>query len=263
HFGDAPELGAALSALLATGLKRSTDSPPSPLPSPPRGGEGKGEGGGWETWSAELALRLEPEARRALMERGLGGSVEAAAPVEVPGKASCELTLRLLCQEYVFKGLIAMDFGTSNSTVTLYDPGVVEDLTGLAPEQETRLKELLLTELMHDDCSCKLPDADPEAWRGLVDRVGGILPAEGQACQRFKSALRAGGARMFEAMRQMEICLGARPIRAAVFKGLNRIFHEAFLEPRLKSQSLVAVALDANFPQDRDVPSEMEIKGPG
>jgi hypothetical protein len=41
----------------------------------------------------------------------------------------------LLCQEDVFKGLIAMDFGTSNSTVTLYDPGVVEDLTGLAPEQ--------------------------------------------------------------------------------------------------------------------------------
>src|SRR5262249_40065059 len=182
---------------------------------------------------------------------------------EVPGKASCELPLRLFCQEDVFKGLIAMDFGTSNSTVTLYDPGVVEDLTGLAPEQETRLKELLLTELMHDDCSCKLPDADPEAWRGLVERVGGILPGDGPPCQRFKAALRAGGTRMFEAVRQLEICLGARPIRAAVFKGLNRIYHEAFQEPRLKSQSLVAVALDPNFPQDRDVPSEMEIKGPG
>jgi hypothetical protein len=247
HFGDAPELGAALSALLATGLKRSTDSPAT----------------GWEAWSAELALRLEPEARRALMERGLGGSLESAVHVEIPGKASSELTLRLLCQEDVFKGLIAMDFGTSNSTVTLYDPGVVEDLTGLAPEQEARLRELLLTELMHDDCSCKLPDADPEAWRGLVERVGGILPGEGPPCQRFKSALRAGGVRMFEAVRQLEICLGARPIRAAVFKGLNRIYHEAFLEPRLKSQSLTAVALDPNFPQDRDVPSEMEIKGPG
>src|SRR5262249_43247559 len=151
----------------------------------------------------------------------------------------------------------------SNSTVTLYDPGVVEDLSGLAPEQESRLKELLLTELMNDDCSCKLPDADPEAWRGLVERVGANLPGDGEPCQRFKAALRAGGARMFEAVRQLEICLGARPIRAAVFKGLNRIYHEAFLQPRLKSQSLVAVALDPNFPKDRDTPSEIETRAPG
>src|SRR5262249_3818284 len=151
----------------------------------------------------------------------------------------------------------------SNSTVTLYDPGVVEDLTGLAPEQEARLKELLLTELMADDCSCKLPDADPEAWRGLVERVGGNLPGDGPPCQRLQAALRAGGPRMFEAIRQLEICLGARPIRGAVLRGLNRIYHEAFLEPRLKSQSLVAVPLDPNFPQEKDIPSELEIKGPG
>jgi hypothetical protein len=61
----------------------------------------------------------------------------------------------------------------------------------------------------------------------------------------------------------LELCLGARPIRTAVFKGLNQIYHEAFLEPRLKSQSLVAVPLDPNFPQEKDVPSEMEIKERG
>src|SRR5207253_4633926 len=104
---------------------------------------------------------------------------------------------------------------------------------------------------------------DPEAWRGLVERVGGNLPGDGPAGPRLRSALRAGGARMFEAVRQLEICLGARPIRAAVFKALHRIYHEAFLEPRLKSQSLVAVPLDPNFPQDKDIPSEIEIKAPG
>jgi hypothetical protein len=246
-FADAPELGTALAALLAGSLKHATD----------------GAGGGWETWKAELRLQLDPEARRSLSERSLGGALEAAARVEVPGKASSELLLRLFCQEDVFKGLMAIDFGTSNSTVTLYDPGVVEDLTGLAPEQEARLKELLLTELMAEDCSCKLPDADPEAWRGLVERVGGNLPGDGPPCQRLQSALRAGGTRMFEAIRQLEICLGARPIRGAVLRGLNRIYHEAFLEPRLKSQSLVAVPLDPNFPQEKDIPSELEIKGPG
>src|SRR5207253_3585181 len=208
-------------------------------------------------------LQLEPDARRALWERSQGGALEVGARVEVPGKAACEFHLRLMCQEDVFKGLMAMDFGTSNSTVTLYDPGVVEDLTGLAPEQEARLKELLLGELMKEDCSCKLPDADPEAWRNLVERVGGNLPGDGPAGGRLRAALRAGGARMFEAVRQLEICLGARPIRAAVFKALNRIYHEALLEPRLKSQSLTAVPLDPNFPQEKDVPSELEIKAPG
>jgi hypothetical protein len=246
-FTDAPELGVALTALLAGGLKHRPEA----------------VAGDWEVWRAELALQLEPDARRALWERSQGGALEVGARVEVPGKASCEFHLRLMCQEDVFKGLVAMDFGTSNSTVTLYDPGVVEDLTGLAPEQEARLKELLLTELMTEDCSCKLSDADPEAWRTLVERVGGNLPGEGTPCHRLKAALRAGGQRMFEAVRQLEICLGARQIRAAVFRGLNRIYHEAFLEPRLKSQSLVAVPLDPNFPQDRDVPSEMEIKETG
>ncbi len=48
-----------------------------------------------------------------------------------------------------------------------------------------------------------------------------------------------------------------------MFKALNRIYHEALLEPRLKSQSLVAVPLDPNFPQEKDIPSEIEIKAPG
>src|SRR5262249_16381690 len=116
---DAPALAAGLATLVSGGLTRTTDSPVS----------------GAETWRAELALQLEPDARRLLWERSQGGPFEVNARVEVPGKAACEFVLRLLCQEDVFKGLIALDFGTSNSTITLYDPGVVEDLTGLAPEQ--------------------------------------------------------------------------------------------------------------------------------
>src|SRR5262249_9707083 len=91
-FTDPPELRPALTARLASGLKRSPD----------------GVAGGWEVWRAELALQLEPDARRALWERSQGGALEVGARVEVPGKASCEFHLRLMCQEDVFKGLIAM-----------------------------------------------------------------------------------------------------------------------------------------------------------
>src|SRR5262245_51279858 len=102
-FPDAPALAAGLKALLASELKRAPEQAP----------------GGWEVWRAELALQLEPEARRLLWERSQGGPLEVAARAELPGKLSQELSLGLLCQEDVFKGLIAIDFGTSNSTVTL------------------------------------------------------------------------------------------------------------------------------------------------
>ncbi|MCI0465188.1 MAG: hypothetical protein L0Z62_50340, partial [Gemmataceae bacterium] len=110
-FTDAPELGTALSALVTGTLQRSADT----------------EAGRVEAWRVELSLQLEPEARRFLWERSQGGPLEVNARAEVPGKAVGEFVFRLLCQEDVFKGLIALDFGTSNSTVTLYDPGVVED----------------------------------------------------------------------------------------------------------------------------------------
>jgi hypothetical protein len=246
-LADALELGTAVAAVLAGGLH--------PAPALP--------GSAAESWRAELTLKLEPGARHLLWERSQGGPLEVYARAEVPGQATSDFLLRLSCQEDLFKGLIAMDFGTSNSTVTLYDPGVIEDLTGLAPEQEARLKEVLLVELMNEDGSCKLPEVDPEAWKTLIERVGSNLPGDSDPATRFRAALRAGGARMFEAIRQLEVCLGARPIRGTVFSALNRIYHEAFQEPRLKSQSLVAVPLDPNFPHDRDIPSEQEIKSPG
>ena len=56
-----------------------------------------------------IGLQLEPEARRALWERSLGGSLEVPVRAEVPGKASCELHVRLLCQEDVI--LIALLLG--------------------------------------------------------------------------------------------------------------------------------------------------------
>src|SRR5262249_47230805 len=83
-FADAPELGAALSALVAGGLRRAA--------------EPAGHG---ETWRAELALQLEPDARRLLWERSQGGPLEVNARAEVPGKAACEFVFRLLCQEDV------------------------------------------------------------------------------------------------------------------------------------------------------------------
>src|SRR5262249_27701648 len=59
-FPDAPALGAELTTLLNAELKRSADPPT----------------GGGEVWRTELALQLEPEARRLLWERSLGGPLE-------------------------------------------------------------------------------------------------------------------------------------------------------------------------------------------
>src|SRR5262249_31584511 len=78
---DSAALAAAVTVLLAPGLKRSAEHAQ----------------GGWEVWRTELALQLEPEARRLLWERSQGGPLEVDCRVEVPGKAAAELLLGLLC----------------------------------------------------------------------------------------------------------------------------------------------------------------------
>ena len=163
---DAPELEAGLKALLADGLKRAGDA--------------------GETWRARWALQLVPAARRQLWERTQSEPLEVTVRVEVPGKAAAEANLRLLCQEDVFKGLIAIDFGTSNSTVTLYDPGVVEDLTGLAPEQETRLVQAHRARDREDRLVARRGDGAPDCAEVRMREVCMRHDVPGRAGERFR-----------------------------------------------------------------------------
>src|SRR5262249_59088750 len=78
--------------------------------------------------------------------------------------AQADFLLRVSPRQTEYPGLLAIDLGTSSSTVTLYDPSVVPDNRGVPPEQERRLRDLLLETLVDEEGRSRLPGAVSEHW---------------------------------------------------------------------------------------------------
>ena len=167
--------------------------------------------------------------------------------------------------EITYPGWFAIDFGTSNSTVTLYDPKTIVTPDGLPYEQEVRLRERLISWLNRrpvDDVRGVGADAWDLEWqkflRELTKQFPDIDPNNENVGTQLLSA--ANSTTLLEAIRQIEIALGKRLawFRRAASKCLNQIYHDVFRVPALEWQSLISVELD----KDRrlsEIPSELEV----
>ncbi|NES99450.1 MAG: molecular chaperone [Sphaerospermopsis sp. SIO1G1] len=155
-----------------------------------------------------------------------------------------------------FPGWFAVDFGTSNSTVTLFDPIEVPIAEILPREQELRLRQRL-TEWLTSPPQLALPDIGINEWEKFIANISKNLEIEPEEL----SEVFAGDnqEKFLEAIRQIELCLGnSDRFRRAVSKKLYQIYHEVFRVPTLESQNLIPVVLDINR-RETEVPSEMEV----
>jgi hypothetical protein len=160
--------------------------------------------------------------------------------------------------EKSFPGWFAVDFGTSNSTVTLFDPKVVSPPDSLPKEQEQRLRQRL-AEWVSEPAAAALPSANASEWETFLAEVRKNLEIEDSS--RLGDIFSQGkSAHLLEAIRQIELCLGSRSelFRRAARIRLNKIFHEAFRVPPLEWQSLIPVELDGSR-RAIEIPSELEI----
>ena len=160
--------------------------------------------------------------------------------------------------DITYPGWFAIDFGTSNSTVTLYDPKVIVTPHTLPSEQEEKLSEKLafwLTQRPIDEVPGISRDVWDAEWQKLFSHLSKNLddfnPANLQLLR---------GEQLLEAIREIEICLSKRLgwFRRAASKRLNQIYHQVFRVPALEWQSLLPVELD----KDRrlnEIPSELEV----
>ncbi|TVP59880.1 MAG: molecular chaperone, partial [Nodularia sp. (in: Bacteria)] len=155
-----------------------------------------------------------------------------------------------------FPGWFALDFGTSNSTVTLFDPMEVPIAEILPKEQEIRLRDRM-AEWLSSPASVALPDVNPHDWEKFIADISKNLEIEPHRLREvFESEQKE---RFLEAIRQVELCLGnSDKFRRAVSKKLYQIYHEVFRVPTLESQNLIPVVLDINR-RDTEIPSELEI----
>ncbi|WP_414565550.1 MULTISPECIES: molecular chaperone [unclassified Anabaena] len=159
-------------------------------------------------------------------------------------------------QQKRFPGWFALDFGTSNSTVTLFDPIEVPIAEILPKEQEIRLRDRL-SQWLSSPVEEALPDVNPYEWEKFIADISKNLEIEpSRLCEIFASDQKAG---FLEAIRQIELCLGnSDKFRRAVSKKLYQIYHEVFRVPTLESQNLIPVVLDIDR-RDTEIPSELEV----
>jgi hypothetical protein len=167
--------------------------------------------------------------------------------------------------EITYPGWFAIDFGTSNSTVTLYDPKVIVTPDSLPSEQEVRLRERLAMWLnqrpMYDVPGINRDAWDLE-WQKFLSELSkdfdiNLANRHNLGEQLFRGV---NSIELLEAIRQIEIILSKRLswFRRAASKCLNQIYHEVFRVPPFEWQSLIPVELD----KDRrlsEIPSELEV----
>ncbi len=155
-----------------------------------------------------------------------------------------------------FPGWLALDFGTSNSTVTLFDPIEVPIAEVLPREQELRLRQRL-AEWLNSPATSALPDISVSEWERFITNISKNLDIEPE---KLIDVFESDNKEQFlEAIRQIELCLGnSDRFRRAVSKRLYQIYHEVFRVPTLESQNLIPVVLDIDR-RDTEIPSEMEV----
>ncbi|NEP01026.1 MAG: molecular chaperone [Symploca sp. SIO2E9] len=157
--------------------------------------------------------------------------------------------------EINYPGWLAIDFGTANSTITLFDPRLSNSHDGLPKEQEFHLQKRLLQEWLSSSASDALPSVSAGEWEKFINDLCKKLHLTDQS--QLKNAP------LLEAIHQVELSLGNRSeaFRCAASVKLNQIYHEVFRIPPLESQNLIPVELDAST-RGIEIPSELEILSP-
>jgi hypothetical protein len=159
-----------------------------------------------------------------------------------------------------YPGWLAIDFGTSNSTVTVFDQKELCDANELPIQQKERLFELV-----EDWLGSEEPDAlfsfRASDWEQFLNDVREVVDNAGIG--NLSDIITSNNSsQLLEAMRQIELSFwsSSQPeLYRTLSKKLNQIYHEVFQVPPLQEDSIIPVELDPNAPSKNQIISELEI----
>jgi hypothetical protein len=213
--------------------------------------------------------------RGSLKDAGQAGPVTAwrsLIVVKVPGALDAEFLLGIEPRQESFKGQLAIDFGTVNTTITVYNGSVIRQLP-LYEDQLERLREEFEAWFRADPAGA-LPGVPEGQWMAFVRRVLARLQLtaanalEAMQARFGPDAVKspAESKTMYEAIRQIELVVRSekdREFRRMAALRLHEIYSRAFDEFPFRGKGLVTLRLDATHwgkadGSDRD-PAALEI----
>lgn len=154
------------------------------------------------------------------------------------------------------EGWVAIDFGTSNSTVTFYDPKEGTEPNELSQEQKNLFFKLFEEWLGSSSSNC-LPGISDSDWNQFIDQVNSKLEKPWSDIIANKNS-----SNLFEGIRQLEISLGSRlddPLYPVVSKKINEIYRQVFQLPPLQKERIVIAEIGKNEPDPTQIISELEL----
>ncbi len=150
-----------------------------------------------------------------------------------------------------YPGWVAIDFGTCNTTVTLFDPKQVsQDL--ILPEEQQKSLENKLTEWLNSSVSETFLTVSSGEWQQFINELRQNL--------NITDYINITSDNLLTILREIELILNHRSeeFRALANQQLNHIYTEVFNVPTLSRQQLKPVILDSIRKQP-EIISESEV----
>jgi hypothetical protein len=223
------------------------------------------ESDGQETYVASLELRLTDASKQALAKETNARPLTIGLAAELPGPtadaaplAVVEHQLTLRCDEGDFPGWLAIDFGTSNSTVTIYDKSEARQLP-VPRELDEFLRQKLIA-WIGEQAADAVPGCSEQEWKMFREEVARGLQSAGQGLERLRTALGGTSTELLDAVRRIEVSLIRHPneqFRRAGFSRLNDIYAAAFRVPCLSVRQMFPAELSEH---GAEIVSEIAVK---
>lgn len=212
----------------------------------------------------EFRWRLDfPLSDRAKVTLGdIPGGLHIPVDAVLPGVRTVRWLLRLESRVKVFPGWVVMDFGTTNSTVALFDIWDYLPFTGLPDEQETYLLSKIVAwmGMTAEEAFGRMSRSFANDWQHWRNAVAAQLKLGSlEAIQDWLFA--SPKTRLHELVKALELTLRWQPesFRRAAYASLSRFYREALRVPPLQRFRLFPVVLDPDT-KAYAISSDMEIQ---
>jgi hypothetical protein len=219
--------------------------------------------GNIQSFLFQFALRIPDSVRNTLSKLKEPLLVKLISTVPNT-KGRVEHYLKLESENEPFPGWLVIDFGTTNSTVTVHAPYQDEAAVGLPDEQRDALSSKLADWLGKTAADALQPNGQrfESDWQKLLREVATSVVGSGSVKALTDAVADTKKSKVYQVITQLQITLRPKPMefRRIVQIHLHKFCHHSLRVPSLKRRHLYPVTLDSTR-KLQTLESEMEIVG--